>query len=136
MKNILKIKLLLITFICFACNEQKTKDESSEKSQSRNMDTGLVGVWNSDLNDETTKNSIGNVTVTFTRDGALIYDIHEDNKLQRMNMVYRVSGDTIISDQPSHLQEQRTKYKLENHDKLILEVDGIITVFNRAISSK
>ena len=97
------------------------------------MDTGLIGIWNSDLNDEATKNSIGDVTINFKVDGSLIYDIREGDKLQRMNMTYRINGDTIISDQPSHPQEQRTKYKLENSDKLILEFEGTATVFNREI---
>ena len=97
------------------------------------MYTELVGVWNSDLNDEATKNSIGDVTITFNEDGSLIYDIHEGDKLQRMNMTYRINGDTIISDQPSHRQEQRTKYKLQNNNKLILEFEGTATVFNREI---
>ena len=95
------------------------------------MDTGLIGIWNSDLNDEATKNSIGDVTINFKVDGSLIYDIHDGDKLQRMNMTYRINGDTIISDQPSHPQEQRTKYKLENTDKLILEFEGTTTVFTR-----
>lgn len=93
------------------------------------MDTRLFGVWNSDKKDDATKNSIGTVTMTFTNDGALIYDIYENDKLQRMNLVYKISGDTIISDQPSHPQEQRTKYRLENDNKLILEFEGQRTIF-------
>jgi hypothetical protein len=67
--------------------------------------------------------------MTFTHDGTLIYDIHENNKLQRMNLVYRIDGDTIISDQPSHPQEQRTRYRLESDNKLILEFEGQRTVY-------
>ena len=96
------------------------------------MDNGLVGIWNSDKNDELTKNSIGKVSMTFTEDGQLIYDIDAGDKLQRMNLVYRVSGDTIISDQPSHPQEQRTKFKIENN-KLTLELDGEKTMFIRSM---
>ena len=68
--------------------------------------------------------------MTFTKDGKLIYDIFEGNKQQRMNMVYKVQDNTIISDQPSHPQEQRTKYKIENSNKLILDFEGEKTVFN------
>jgi hypothetical protein len=70
--------------------------------------------------------------MTFTEDGQLIYDIDTGSKLQRMNMVYKISGDTIISDQPSHPQEQRTKFIIDNSDKLTLEFDGEKTVFIRA----
>jgi hypothetical protein len=92
------------------------------------MDNNLIGIWNSDETDET----LGKVTMTFTEDGKLVYDIFEGDKQQRMNMVYKVQGDTIISDQPSHPQEQRTRYKVENGDKLILGFEGEKTVFNRS----
>lgn len=95
------------------------------------MDERLIGVWNSDMNHETTKNNVGNATMTFTKDGNLLYDIYDGDKLQRIIMTYRVSGDTIISDQPSHPNEQRTKYKLENDDKLILEYEGTETMYKR-----
>ena len=128
----MRTKLLFITFLFFACNGQNKKDDPDTKTQPLNMDTGLIGVWNSDMNDPAT-NSMGKVTMTFTKDGSLIYKIYEGDKLQRMNMVYRINGDTIISDQPSHPQEQKTKYKLENRDKLILEFEGMAGVFNREI---
>lgn len=96
------------------------------------MANELVGIWNSDLSDELTKNTIGNVTMTFTEDGQLIYDIDAGDKIQKMNLVYKVSGDTIISDQPSHPQEQRTKFKIENGNKLTMEFEGEKTIFVRA----
>jgi hypothetical protein len=77
------------------------------------MDNNLIGIWKSDETDETTQKTLGKVTMTFTEDGQLIYDIFEGDKQQRVNMVYKVQGDTIISDQPSHPQEQRTRYKIE-----------------------
>jgi hypothetical protein len=46
-------------------------------------------------------------------------------------MVYKIQGDTIISDQPSHPQEQRTRYKVEKSNKLILDFEGEKSVFNR-----
>ena len=127
--HIMKAAILLITLISFACNGQKAKDDSNTKS--KNMDKRLIGVWNSDMTDQATKNSLGNVIMTFTKDGSLFYDTYEGDKLQRMNMTYRISDDTIISDQPSHPNEQRTRYKLENNDKLILEFEGTTTVFTR-----
>jgi len=93
------------------------------------MNSKLIGIWNGD---ETTQKIPGKVTMIFTEEGKFIYDISEGNKLQRMNMVYKVQGDIIISDQPSHPQEQRTSYKIENDDKLILFFEGEKTVFNRS----
>jgi hypothetical protein len=96
------------------------------------MSNNLIGSWNGDETDDATQKALGKVTMTFTEDGKLIYDIFEGGKQQRMNMVYKVQGDTIISDQPSHPQEQRTRYKIENGDKLILDYEGEKTVFNRS----
>jgi hypothetical protein len=96
------------------------------------MNNNLIGSWNSDETDEATQKALGKVTMTFTEDGKLIYDIFEGGKQQRINMIYKVQDDTIISDQPSHPQEQRTGYKIENGDKLILEFEGEKTVFNRS----
>lgn len=96
------------------------------------MDNELIGIWNSEQSDELTKNTIGKVTMTFMEDGQLIYDIDEGSKIQKMNLVYKISGDTIISDQPSYPQEQRTKFKIENGYKLMMELDGETSVFVRA----
>jgi hypothetical protein len=97
------------------------------------METEIVGTWISDTNDMVTKNNIGNVTMIFTNDGRLIYDVQQGKKLQRMFMSYRISGDLIISDQPSQSKEQTTKYKLVDGDKLILEFEGIKIIFKKAI---
>jgi hypothetical protein len=51
------------------------------------MDKNLIGTWNSDESDQATQKVLGKVTMTFTEDGKLIYDIFENNKLQRMNMI-------------------------------------------------
>jgi hypothetical protein len=130
----MKTAILLATFICISCKEQRRGGDSDTKTQSQNMSETLIGIWNSDMNHEATKNSIGNVTITFTKDGSFTYDIYEGDKLQRMNMTYHVVGDVIISDQPSHPNEQKTKYKLETNDKLILEFEGVATVFKREIN--
>ena len=95
------------------------------------MDKNLIGTWNSDETDETTQKTLGKVTMVFTEDGKLVYDIFEGDKLQRINMLYKVQDDTIISDQLSHPQEQRTKYKIENSNKLILDFEAEKTVFTR-----
>jgi hypothetical protein len=96
------------------------------------MNNNLIGSWNSDETGETTQKALGKVTMTFTEDGKLIYDVFEGGRQQRINMVYKVQGDTIISDQPSHPREQRTRYQIENGDKLILDFEGEKAVFNRS----
>jgi hypothetical protein len=97
----------------------------------RTFDKQLEGVWISDSEDETTRNSVGNVTMTFTKDGKLFYEVHEGDKVQRMNMVYWTNGDTLYSDQPSSPRQESTKYKIENNGSLTLEYEGTITKFKR-----
>jgi hypothetical protein len=98
----------------------------------RNFDKQLEGAWISDSEDKTTKNSIGDVTMTFTKDGKLFYDVHEGDKVQRINMVYRTHGDTLYSDQPSNPRQEGTIYKIENNVNLTLNYEGAITKFKRA----
>ena len=123
----------LTILFCVAWKQPDYNQNLQTKSKLQNMDKGLIGIWNSDQSDEPTKNCVGKVTMTFKEDGQLFYDIVAGDKLQRMNLVYKVSGDTIISDQPSHPQEQRTKFKIENGNKLTMEFDGEKTVFIRVI---
>jgi hypothetical protein len=96
------------------------------------MNNELIGVWNSDQSDEATKENTGNVKMTFTEDGKLIYDINTGSKVQRMNLVYKIDGDNIISDQPSHPQKQSSKFKVEDSNRLIIEFEGEKAVFIRA----
>jgi hypothetical protein len=95
------------------------------------MNAEIIGVWITDQNDLVTKNTPGEVTMTFTKDGTLIYDIHDNGKLQRINLTYRINGDFIISDQPSHPQEQITRYRFDDANRLILEFDGQTSFFIR-----
>jgi hypothetical protein len=127
----MKAILVFALLIFFSCNQGDKNQSSQLNSKYTTMDKNLIGTWNSDDTDETTQKTLGKVTMTFTEDGKLVYDIFGDNKLQRMNMIYKVQGDTIISDQPSHPQEQRTNYKIESRDKLILDFKGEKTVFKR-----
>ncbi|KLT63897.1 hypothetical protein AB669_19395 [Pedobacter sp. BMA] len=49
-----------------------------------------------------------------------------------MNLVYKIEDDIIISDQPSHPKEEKSKFKVENHNRLIMEFEGAKTMFIRA----
>lgn len=124
--------LSFLFLICIACGQKEKNQESQQSTatlQTRN--TSLIGTWNSDENDPATKTAVGKVTMTFTEDGKLVYDLFDGASQQRIDMVYKIKGDTIISDQPSHPQEQKTAYKIQNGDKLILTFEGERTVFYR-----
>jgi len=87
----------------------------------------LIGEWNSDLSDENTKNSIGNVSMIFSDDGKLVYKIKEGNKLQIINLVYSIDGNLLITDQPSRTQIEKTEYTLPDENTLILQFEGETT---------
>jgi|GEM_PF-2143560 len=121
----MRIKILLIFFICLACN--------GHKDQSKERDTRLVGAWKSDSTDEATRRTVGKVIMTFTKDGNLIYEIHDGDRLQRLNMIYRTSGDTLIINQRSSPREEKTKFRLESNKTLFLEFEETRTIFKRDI---
>ncbi len=99
--------------------------------QKKVIDQRLIGVWASDLADELTVSNLGNVKITFSDTGDLTYDIIEDGKTQRINMVFWTEGNTVISDQPSHPKKEKTKFEFESERKLILEFGGERAVFLR-----
>jgi hypothetical protein len=90
----------------------------------KKSDNPLVGEWYSDLTDEKTKGTIGDVIVTFTNDKKLIYAIVDGHKKQIINMVYFIDGNTLITDQPSNPQKERTEYYFINADTLILKFNN------------
>lgn len=123
--------LCVIFSICGACNDQNSNQNYQIEAKPPNIINELIGIWDSDQSDIVTKNSIGKVTMTFTEDSQLLYNIDTGDEIQKINLIYKISGDTIISDQPSHPQVQKTKFKIENGNKLILEYEGEKTVFTR-----
>jgi hypothetical protein len=102
-------------------------------TQQGNNDVRLLGVWKSDMSDEVTKNNLGETTMTFFNDGKLIYEIRQSfsPKPLKTDLIYRTMGDSLVSDKPSHVEEQISIYKFENEDKLILEIRGVRCVFLR-----
>lgn len=98
---------------------------------SRSLDKRLFGVWVSDIDDEKTKLNIGDVKMTFTYDGKLIYDAHESDKIQRINMIFWTEGEFVFTDQPSHPNVEKTKFSLPSEETLILEFGGVQSIFRR-----
>ncbi len=84
----------------------------------------LIGNWFSDLKDEKTKISIGEVEIIFVEDGKMIYKIKEGDTIQIINMIYSVDGNILITDQPSYPKEERTEFVLIDEKTLILKFQG------------
>ena len=71
------------------------------------------------------------VTMTFTEDGKLVYVIHEKDSKQIMNLVFRVDGNHLITNQLSQPQEEKTKFSFDAEGNLILDYDGNKSWFTR-----
>lgn len=63
-------------------------------------------------------------------DGTMDYVIHEDGKLQIMKFMYRIEGDQLITNQPSKPREERTTFRFDG-DELVLVYDGEESRFRR-----
>ncbi len=83
----------------------------------------LIGIWVSDPEDINNINEYGYVTMEFTEDGKLQYAIEQQDKQQKIFMVYNVEGDILITDQPSHPREEKTKFEI-NDSNLTLYFGG------------
>lgn len=128
----MKIRSLCITLCIFSACSQKPKGATTAVSiKSPIIENEIIGVWASDPDDEFTQKTIGQVTMTFTTDGQLIYGIDSADINQKINMVYSIKGDTLISDQPSHPQEQKILFTIEDGDRLTLQFEGENTRFVR-----
>ncbi|MGC4022969.1 MAG: hypothetical protein QM734_14010 [Cyclobacteriaceae bacterium] len=90
----------------------------------KDIDGRLFGKWTTDKNDKLTVDFLGDVTMTFTPKGELIYEIKEGERLQIINMTFWTEDNYIISDQPSHPKKEKTKYSFGTDEYLILEFQG------------
>jgi hypothetical protein len=80
----------------------------------------LVGKWRSDPEDPEGISEFGEVSLEFSPNAGLTYTVHGEEKRQIILLTYRVEGDVLITDQPSHPKEERTRFKITPGGKLIL----------------
>jgi hypothetical protein len=85
----------------------------------------IVGKWMGRVNGE----SVG---MEFLDDGRLAYVVlSPDGKSQVMRMLYRVDGDVLVTDQPSHPREERSKFRIDG-EELIISFGGDESRFRRS----
>ena len=83
------------------------------------MTSPLVGRWRL-VHTEGPAN-FEHVTMAFGADGSLQYSIALPDRVQIMKLTYLISGDVIISNQPSAPGEERTRFKIEADGRLELD---------------
>lgn len=82
----------------------------------------LAGRWVLDPTDALAVAAFGDVVVEFDG-GRLKYEINLPDKKQIMLMTYKVDGDEVVTDQPSHPRPERTKFQITGN-RLILNFGG------------
>jgi hypothetical protein len=99
------------------------------KKRSRVIDGRLLGTWRLVKSDSSIET--GN-DVTMTRDGKLVYVIHENQSDQVMNLVFSVDGDCLMTNQPSSPQLESTRFSFDEEGRLVLDYGGSKSWFARA----
>jgi hypothetical protein len=84
----------------------------------------LIGKWFGLVAEE-------RVGLEFLEDGRLVYAILTPKGTQIMRLTYRVDGDMLVTDQPSHPREERTRFGWDDTGVLILEFGGVKSRFTR-----
>jgi len=91
----------------------------------------LLGTWVVDRTDKRALAELGDVLMEFHDDGRLTYTIRGETKDQIILMQYKVEGDILVTDQPSHPRVERTAYSLSPEGTLTLEFGGVPYHFRR-----
>ena len=84
----------------------------------------LIGKWFGRVADE-------GVGLEFLEDGRLAYAILTEKSTQIMRMTYRVDGEMLVTDQPSHPSEERMRFGWDESGALVLEFGGVKSRFTR-----
>ena len=125
--NLQKPQLVIVTstvLLLSSCHSDRSTSPSAVNNQPNPGQT-LIGRWRQvgPAADES--------TMVFTNDGKLIYSVATGDKIQVINMVYEVSGDQIITDQPSNPQKEISKFYFEPSGILVVDQPGEKTRFMR-----
>ena len=93
----------------------------------------LVGAWVVDETDARALADLGDVLLEFGEDGGLIYTIRGQDKDQIIKLRHRIEGPTIVTDQPSAPQIERTAFSLSEDGVLTLAFRGTPYRFKRRL---
>ena len=72
-----------------------------------------------------------NDEMEFTEGGDLFYGIDAGSKWQIMQLTYKVENGSLITDQPSSPNEERTKYNFDEDGLLIIDYEGAFAKYQR-----
>ena len=84
----------------------------------------LIGKWYGRVDGEP-------VGLEFLPDGRLAYVVLSGDRAQTVRMTYRLDANYLITDQASAPHEERTRFRFEGPDRLVLEFGGVATNFTK-----
>jgi hypothetical protein len=102
-----------------------------KRRQSLTADERLLGTWRLVRSDGEI-DSGNDITMSFMGNGRLLYVIHQNDSDEIMNLVFTVDGDRLMTNQPSRLRTESTKFLFDGEGHLVLDYGGSRTWFARA----
>lgn len=81
----------------------------------------LFGLWRTDPNDQWSLREYGDVSLSFSEDGKLVYTIHLPGKEQIMNLTYHTDGTSLVTNQLSAPREERTEFFFTSDGRLAVK---------------
>ena len=88
----------------------------------------IVGCWQFVESDDP---SFEPAELDIRGDGRLFYSIDAGDRWQIMKLTWRVEGDVIVTDQPSHPSEARSRFAFDETGQLVTYFEGRRTRFKR-----
>ncbi len=93
--------------------------------------TSVIGKWRIDPSDPKSLNTYGHVEMIFSTDGNLLYSIKEGDKVQHMFLTYELSGNVLLTDQPSQPNREESTIVVMDDGTLVLEYEGEVSRYIR-----
>ena len=81
----------------------------------------LIGAWRTDPTDDWSRAEFGDVTLHFCEDGRLEYTIYSETKMQMIQLTFEVDRNWLVTNQPSHPDEQRVEFFFAEDGRLGLK---------------
>ena len=112
------------------CNDEGAKclERIAEEIEKREK---LLGKWELVKGD-----GFEQATMFIYDDGRLVYVIPQNNRDQAILLTYKLHGDVLITDQPSHPKEEKTRYEFLEDGHLKTETNGESGIWKKAELTK
>jgi len=94
----------------------------------------LIGCWQLEAADPALDMNEP-VEMEFKPDSQLLYCVDTGDRWQVMRLTYRLDGNALVTNQPSHPQEERTVFVIDAAGGLVLDYGGAKARFRRGLKT-